>query len=279
MIYFQRIRDELQELDEFDHREIQGCSDLEIKNLESLHPANLYFSLSVREFLSWGGKQIVYMRPATGFYMKTIEKMLRVMKDQFLTPDNFHQVFIPNGERDFPLDSLIFLEHLDYSFEFVRLTEGDDPPVYYFDDDPDQSDFEMIYPSFSEAIYNFFLDFKELHERRLKNFPELRQHLNYFKKKVLDMLDLIDENIKNESQGNWARLWHCYWRTERDIYKLYDLDTSTEININYHLDVYDIYDESEMGKTWGEALILAEEIKNYFKNEVLKIIEGKRASC
>jgi hypothetical protein len=113
----------------------------------------------------------------------------------------------------------------------------------------------------------------------MEKFPELRQHLNYFKRKVLDMLDLIDKNIKNEAQGNWARLWHCYWRTERDIYKLYDLDTSTENNINYHLDVYDIYDESEMGKTWGEALILAEEIKNYFKNEVLRIIEAKRTSC
>jgi len=270
--------DELQKLDEFDRREIQGCSALEIKNLESLHPANLHFSPSVQEFLSWGEKQIVYMRPVTGFYVKSIEKMLKVMKDKFLTSNNFHQVFIPNGEKNFPLDGLIFLEHLDYSFEFVRLTEGDDPPVYYFDDDPDRSDFELIYPSFSEAIYTFFLDFKELHERRLENFPELQQHLNYFKKKLLDMLDLIDKNIKNEAQGDWARLWHCYWRTERDIYKLYDLDTNIEININYYLGVYKIYDESEMGKTWGEALILAEDIKNYFTNELLRIIEEKRTS-
>jgi hypothetical protein len=279
MIYFQRIREELQELDAFDSREIQGCSELEIKKLESLHPAKLDFPLSVREFLSWGGKQIVDMHPTTGFYVKTIEEMLRNMTTKFLDSDNFHQVFIPNRARDFPGDGLIFLEHLDYSFEFVRLTEGDDPPVYYFDDDPERSDFEVIYPSFSEAIYNFFLDFKDMHERRIEKFPELRQPLNYFKRKVLDMLDLIDKNIKNEAQGNWARLWKCYRRTSRDIYKLYDLDTNTENDINYCLDVYDMYDESEMGKTWGEAVILAEEIKKYFQNEIRRVIEIKRTSC
>ena len=94
-----------------------------------------------------------------------------------------------------------------------------------------------------------------------------------------DILDLIDDNIKSELQENWTTLRFCYWEIERDIYKLYDLDTSAEIRINSMLDLYELYEESDMRGTWTKVFHLAEEIRNYFEDEVLKVIERKRIAC
>jgi hypothetical protein len=200
------------------------------------------------------------------------------MEDQFLKPEKFHQRFMPNGEINFPSDGLIFFEHLDYAFEFIRITDEEDPPVYFFDNDPNRENFDLLYPAFSDAIYDFFLDFKDAHRRRLEEFPKLQGYVNFLKVKVLDILNVVDNNAKAELQDAWVKLRYCYKEIYSEIYKLYDLDTSAEIRISSLIDVYELYEESDMGGEWPGVLRFAKEIRSYFEEEVLKVIEKHRMS-
>jgi hypothetical protein len=48
-----------------------------------------------------------------------------------------------------PPDAFVFFMHQGYQFNFFRVCEGDDPPVYRFYEGKDMTTFPRIYPAFT----------------------------------------------------------------------------------------------------------------------------------
>lgn len=54
-------------------------------------------------------------------------------------------------------DSFVFWMHQGYMFYFFNLNEGDDPPVYYYNECKHQDDFIKCYDSFTDFIMDPFI--------------------------------------------------------------------------------------------------------------------------
>lgn len=51
-----------------------------------------------------------------------------------------------------PDDAFVFLMHQGYQFMFFRLSEGDDPPVYYYHESVHKTAFERRFDHFSQVL-------------------------------------------------------------------------------------------------------------------------------
>ena len=278
MKYFQKFREELTQLDEFGSREIVGCTAEEIAALEALHPSGKPLPLSLKEFLSLGGKRIAYLQPTTGFYYPKMLEFTQDIKDRL--ENNYIEpgaILLPN----FPIakDVLVFMEHLAYSFRFIRLGEGDDPPVYFFDDGMQTDEERVIYSSFSESMYELLEDFKDAHNQRIEGFPELQQPLNKLKTKLFDILDFFDQHDIPTGNEDWVNFKGIYGLAFESLYELYDVfNPDDAINIGYYLSLHRGYDEDEedMGEHWGRFYHLMIDIENMFKQEIEDLIVWKK---
>ena len=51
-----------------------------------------------------------------------------------------------------PADALVIIQHGGYEFNFLRLAEGDDPPVYYYSQTQKEAAFRCLAPHFSVFV-------------------------------------------------------------------------------------------------------------------------------
>ncbi len=71
-----------------------------------------------------------------------------------------------------PEDAFVFFMHQGYQFMFFRLSEGDDPPVYYYGEGEGQDTFRVLQPSYSafleteiEGHAKLLVEIREMSER------------------------------------------------------------------------------------------------------------------
>ncbi len=119
--------------------EIQGCSQEEVAQLEQHF--NIQFPRSYREFLLTMGHQcgtlfrgtdILY--PRRFDFAESVKELTEESKADFRLPE----------------DAFVFSMHQGYIFWYFRLGEGDDPPIYQYNEN--QPDSRRVAASLSEYL-------------------------------------------------------------------------------------------------------------------------------
>lgn len=146
--------------------EIRGCSEEEIDNLERQMAIKL--PKVYREFLLRIGRQ------AGSFFEGT-----HLLLGQGLTgfKELLRKLLAENGNHmTLPTAAFVFLSHQDYQFNYFLLTDGDDPPVYFYVGAPEEY-LEKKWNSFSE----FLLDSAESQIRSEAEIKEMENQIKFLR--------------------------------------------------------------------------------------------------
>ncbi len=121
--------------------EIVPCTENEVRILER----QLGFSLpgAYRKFLLWMGHGAgILLRGSDCFYQHL--PPLRTWAEELLEENNFPEPL--------PEDAFVFYMHQGYLFYFVRVGEGDDPPVYFYSEAMDPRAFIKAHPNLADFL-------------------------------------------------------------------------------------------------------------------------------
>ncbi len=129
--------------------EIQGCSDAEIKLLESHLKRKL--PALYRNFLTGMGKGAgLFFRGTDLFFPALLE--LRNYAEELLRENDI--------SWKLPEDACVFLMHQGYQFMYFKTTQGDDPPVFHYLEGNEKS--EKKWESFSDFLKQSVHDYEML---------------------------------------------------------------------------------------------------------------------
>lgn len=123
------------------HERLVPCSEKDVRTIErkfkvSLPPVYLRFLYMM------GRSAGTYQRGSSCFYPELLE--LRDWAEELLLENNF---------KPLPEDAFVFWMHQGYQFAFFRLSEGDDPPVYYYHEVESKEDFRLD----AQHVSDFFI--------------------------------------------------------------------------------------------------------------------------
>ncbi|MFD2564794.1 SMI1/KNR4 family protein [Aquimarina rubra] len=119
--------------------EFRGCSEQEIDNLESI--LNEKIPEAFKEFLGWFGKSGGKILRGTDYYYPFLSgEAYEGWKEENIVPQDhtFKDVGIDllnrnnfDGKKILE-NSILFMSHQGYAIEFLKVDEGENPPVYIF---------------------------------------------------------------------------------------------------------------------------------------------------
>ena len=138
-------------LDEFGG-EVIGCTHEEVDLLESMFSPLYHLPNAYKEFLIYGGKEIgklFEIRPCLSYNRAKfkIEHKYRDVIDMV-------RIFDKNAQL--PPDIFVLSHHLTSYFDYFKLTEGENPPVYFWseEDDKGMEGVHREWNSFSAFLIN-----------------------------------------------------------------------------------------------------------------------------
>lgn len=140
--------------------EVLGCTEAEVAALEQR--IGHYLPAAYREFLLWIGHSAGHLLQGSDVFYQQLEPL-----------PTYAQELLQENDITTPLpeDAFVFYVHQGYQFMFFRLSEGDDPPVYYYGEGEGQDTFRVLYPS-----YSAFLETEiEGHTKLLAEISEMRE--------------------------------------------------------------------------------------------------------
>lgn len=124
--------------------EVHPCTADEVAQLERRIGRSL--PAAYREFLLWMGRGAARLLVGTDFFYDDIKKIEHYR-------ESAQELLDENGIRTpIPEDAFIFYMHQGYQFMYFRLTEGDNPPIYYYGEGEGYSNFRTLNPSFSDFL-------------------------------------------------------------------------------------------------------------------------------
>lgn len=158
-MYIDKVIQQIRSLGE---EEAQGCSEAEIAELEALLPGDTQLPGAYREFLLFGGKK-------AGNLFRTLD--ISFKSTLLMRKGGNQEVFdslMLEDDQPVPEEWLVFNENEMMSFSFFKLNEGDNPPVYYWEEGMDESleGPQKSMDSFSEWLLDLVGRHKQLIEAK-----------------------------------------------------------------------------------------------------------------
>ncbi len=151
-MYLEKVKARLIKSKLVSENELLGCTHQEIIQLEQQLGVKL--PKAYQEFLMLMGKEAgQFLRGTDCFYQHLLD-LQEAAKD--LLKENHVTQLLPN-------DAFIFLMHQGYQFCFFRLSQGEDPPTYYYCEGEEQKPFINNHSKFSD----FLITEIDLHEKYL----------------------------------------------------------------------------------------------------------------
>lgn len=139
--YFHDLKEEVDSKHVFLPNEIIPCSERDVQVIE--RELNLAIPQAYKEFLLWMGKKAGDILLGSDWLFDDLPKIQKWAIE----------LMQANGVSNMlPSDAFVIYMHQGYQFSFVRISEGDDPPVYYYDEMRPYSDFPMLYARFSDYL-------------------------------------------------------------------------------------------------------------------------------
>lgn len=141
-MYLDQFRQRLIKLGHLSLSDLRPCTIAEVEAAEAR--LQLHFPGSYREFLLLMGHGAgQFLAGSDCFYdnLFDIQTWAR-------------ETLADNGvERELPTDAFVFFMHQGYQFLFLRTTEGDDPPAYYYNEGlPETALLPRRYEHFSDFL-------------------------------------------------------------------------------------------------------------------------------
>lgn len=127
---------------DFNKQNLLPCSNDEIENLEVAY--GLKFPLTYSSFLKSMGKGAGCFMMGSDCFYDTLDMINEEAKLLVRT----------NGFKDIPQHAFVFWMHQGYQFAFFLSEEGDDPPVYYYNETAKEPDFVRSFNSMSEFYFS-----------------------------------------------------------------------------------------------------------------------------
>ncbi|MBX3242022.1 MAG: SMI1/KNR4 family protein [Chitinophagaceae bacterium] len=120
--------------------ELRGCSLKEVSKIESLFQTNL--PATYIDFLTRMGKGAGnFLRGSSAFY-----------NEIFYLKEWASELLLENDFKSLPEDAFVFFMHQGYQFAFFCNYDNDDPPVYYYHEGMNLSDFEKKEERFTDFL-------------------------------------------------------------------------------------------------------------------------------
>jgi hypothetical protein len=189
-----------------------------------------------------------------------------------LDSSEFSDVFLANSKpkKIFPENGFIFYIHHGYQFEFFLCEGQEDPPVYFFSDNPELVDFKQINSRLSAEIISFVDEFINIHRKNITAKPKLQKNLNLFKKKLLDIIDMVDNRKKVYLNDKNTELLHTSYRqVSTSIYTLY---TQPEIRSQIYTKLQNYVlisaNNHQNDNNFEKLVSRAKELEYFFKEKV-----------
>ncbi len=142
-MYLDAVKAWFEAVDVEDSQQVKPCTEEEVRLLEK----EVGFSLpaAYQEFLLWMGHRAgKLLRGEDCFY----EYILGNQKGAV-------ELLEENGNPEvLPEDALVFCMHQGYVFYFMRVSEGDDPPIYFYSEAMKPRRFILSHRNFAEFLRN-----------------------------------------------------------------------------------------------------------------------------
>lgn len=140
-MYLDDVKERARELDLFKPGEVVPCTAEEVRELERRTGRAL--PQAYKEFLLWMGHGAGELWLGSHCFYRDLEPL-----------GDWAAVMLKRSDpaQKLPEDAFVFLMHQGYQFMFFRTSEGDDPPVYYYKDEPEQLSFSIREQHFSRFL-------------------------------------------------------------------------------------------------------------------------------
>ena len=130
--------------------QVVPCTHEEVNILESMLPQPYRLPAAYKEFLLYGGKEMADLFNLADISYQIAKFWLEHREEIF------DIIYGEDSDAQLPPDMFVIEEHLGGSVGYFRLTEGEDPPVYYWYEG-DQGGLEVAqkdHDSFSDYLIN-----------------------------------------------------------------------------------------------------------------------------
>jgi SMI1/KNR4 family protein SUKH-1 len=155
--------------------DVHGFTDEEVRELERQLGRTL--PAAYREFLLWMGHGAGDFMVGTDLFYPWIR---RIGEGPWALTQGARELLDENAfPEPLPEDAFTFSMHQGYTFQFFRLSAGDDPPVYWYGEGMHRDRFELASPTFSQHLLNtveFDIQGKEQREEYRRQAEERRSH-------------------------------------------------------------------------------------------------------
>lgn len=129
------------------------CTMEEVRNLEQ--KVRLKLPLAYKEFLLWSGHGLGNFEIGSDFYYDELVEMQEIAPEILKANPVVNR---PEFPQKLPDDAFVFWMHQGYQFTFFRTSEGDNPPVHYYND-----------PTAKDFLWNYQAHFTDFLITELKN--------------------------------------------------------------------------------------------------------------
>jgi len=124
---------------------MKPCNEDEISTLKNLSPTK-ELPLTYLEFMYKAGNGAEFLA-GTDYSMKYILE-LKEWAVELLGENNYSEKLTDN--------QFVFMMHQGYMFWYFNLDEGDDPPVFLYDESLDISEFKKVSDTFSKFLISMY---------------------------------------------------------------------------------------------------------------------------
>ena len=116
--------------DNFGDQLVIPCTPKEVNKLEALLPEPYRLPTAYKEFLLYCGKDMGYISGITCFSYKQV---LSIIQDD--NRDIKGMLEMCDADDELPADIFVISQHIMSNFEYILLSEGDNPPVYFWSEE------------------------------------------------------------------------------------------------------------------------------------------------
>lgn len=216
--YIQSFVNAINQIENFDPREIIGCSEEDIAKLNHCLPEGSMLPESLVEFYKYCGHQIAYLLPFDNFYFDSILSLNRIAQEQYSDPEFYQEGF----EEVLPPDAFVIAERDDEAFWFVRVSQGPNPPVYYWDYNQPQTHFVEAYPLFTAFLDWIASQLSQKHELfKSGKYPQVYGKIRKTIPVIYGTLEYIKEAPEYPTDSNLQVAHRNFSRLGKQVYLAY----------------------------------------------------------
>jgi hypothetical protein len=140
-MYLDKTKKRFEELSFVPPDKVIPCTAQDIETLQK--QLNCTLPLAYKEFLLWMGHGAGQFMTGSLFFYDDLQD-IQLLAVEMLEEDEFPQPL--------PTDTFVVWIHQAYQFTFFRLTEGDNPPIYYYKEMQAEKTFQQTIKRFSDYL-------------------------------------------------------------------------------------------------------------------------------